>query len=212
MKHNSVSLTVTEVVARGRISILKHTDDGETKIETPKAGAEFELYLKSSGSYAATKETKWDHLICDENGYAQTKDLSYSTYTLVEIQVPNDYVLDSTKMCIVRSFPMQSYSFWIQRASDGVTGFAAGEYMLKEIAASEGYVIATNIAFTVDSHGQVIIEDTEVVTVTEEGMPYLVMVDGTVTEVVMYDTPTPTTTVQSCSSATAVGIRRHMYC
>lgn len=142
------------------------------------------MYLKSSGSYAATKETKWDHLICDENGYAQTKEPPYSIYTLVEIQVPNDYVLDSTKMCIERSFPIQSCSFWMQRASDGVTGLAAGEYMLKEIAASDGYVIATDIAFTVDSHGQVIIEDTEVVTVTEEGVPYLVMVDGTVTEVV----------------------------
>ena len=34
----------------------KHTDDGETKIETPEKGASFEIYLKSAGSYDAANK------------------------------------------------------------------------------------------------------------------------------------------------------------
>ena len=36
---------------RGNIAIIKHTDNGETQIETPENGAEFAVYLKAAGSY-----------------------------------------------------------------------------------------------------------------------------------------------------------------
>ena len=36
---------------KGDIAIIKHTDDGSTQIETPEEGAEFQIYLKSAGSY-----------------------------------------------------------------------------------------------------------------------------------------------------------------
>ncbi|WP_443714866.1 MSCRAMM family protein, partial [Ruminococcus bicirculans (ex Wegman et al. 2014)] len=58
------------------------SDDGSTQIETPEVGAEFEVYLKSSGSYANAVETERDHLTCDENGFAQTKDMPYGIYTV----------------------------------------------------------------------------------------------------------------------------------
>ncbi len=67
-------------VIKGSILIVKHTDNGETGIETPEAGAEFQVYLKSAGSYEAAKETERDTIICDEDGFAQTKDLPYGTY------------------------------------------------------------------------------------------------------------------------------------
>ncbi len=50
IEHNPLSMTVTEDVLKGNISIIKHSDDGSTQIETPEVGAEFEVYLKSSGS------------------------------------------------------------------------------------------------------------------------------------------------------------------
>lgn len=40
------------------------------------------MYLKSSGSYAKAKESERDTLVCDEYGFAQTKDLPYGTYTV----------------------------------------------------------------------------------------------------------------------------------
>ncbi len=62
--------------------MIKHSDDGSTQIETPEVGAEFEVYLKSSGSYANAVETERDYLTCDENGFAQTKDMPYGVYTV----------------------------------------------------------------------------------------------------------------------------------
>lgn len=82
IENNSISMGVTEDILKGKISIIKHTDDGSTKIETPEKGAEFQVYLKSSGSYAKAKESERDNLICDEYGFAETKDLPYGTYTV----------------------------------------------------------------------------------------------------------------------------------
>lgn len=82
IENNSISIGVTEDILMGKISIIKHTDDGSTKIETPEKGAEFQVYLKSSGSYTKAKESERDTLICDEYGFAETKDLPYGTYTV----------------------------------------------------------------------------------------------------------------------------------
>lgn len=82
LENNSVSIGVTEDILKGKISIIKHTDDGSTKIETPEVGAEFQVYLKSSGSYTKAKESERDTLICDEYGFAETKDLPYGIYTV----------------------------------------------------------------------------------------------------------------------------------
>ena len=79
---NSTANDVTEQVIKGNIAIIKHTDNGETQIETPEAGATFEVFLKSAGSYEAAKETERDILTCDENGFAQTKDMPYGIYTV----------------------------------------------------------------------------------------------------------------------------------
>lgn len=82
IENNSISMGVTEDILKGKISIIKHTDDGSTKIETPEKCAEFQVYLKSSGSYAKATESERDNLICDEYGFAETKDLPYGTYTV----------------------------------------------------------------------------------------------------------------------------------
>lgn len=71
-----------ENVIKGKIAVIKHCDDGSTKIETPEKGAEFEVYLAASGSYENAKETERDILVCDENGFAETKDLPYGEYTV----------------------------------------------------------------------------------------------------------------------------------
>ena len=82
---NSTILTVLETVKKGSIAIIKHSDNGDTQIETPEAGAEFCVYLKSAGSYDAGAESERDYLICDENGYAQTKELPYGLYTVHQV-------------------------------------------------------------------------------------------------------------------------------
>ena len=75
-----------EDIIKGKIAIIKHCDDGTTKIETPEVGAEFEVYLKSAGNYENAKETERDILVCDEHGFAETKDLPYGEYTVSQIK------------------------------------------------------------------------------------------------------------------------------
>lgn len=77
---NDTAIDATEEIIKGNIAIIKHTDDGETQIETPEEGAEFEVFLKSAGSYENAKETERDYLICDENGF-----LPIEGYTLRDL-------------------------------------------------------------------------------------------------------------------------------
>ena len=67
--------------------------------------------------------------------------------------------------------------------SDGtnhvVSKLGAGEYVLKEIAAPDGYVIATDIKFSVDVYGNVTVENVDSTAVSDNGYPLIVMVDDT---------------------------------
>lgn len=83
---NTVYPDVYEDIIKGKITIIKHTDDGSTKIETPEVGAMFEVYLKSAGSYEAAETTERDILTCDEFGYAETIDLPYGVYVVKQIK------------------------------------------------------------------------------------------------------------------------------
>ena len=93
---NDTDNDVTEQVIKGQISIIKHTDDGSTQIETPESGAQFEVYLKSAGSYENAVDTEKDIITCNDDGLAQTKLLPYGTYTVHQIRgwEGKDFVAD----------------------------------------------------------------------------------------------------------------------
>ena len=78
----TATVSFNNILKKGKIAIIKHSDDGSTKIETPEKGAEFEVFLKLAGSYASAKETERDTLVCDKNGFAETKPLPYGEYTV----------------------------------------------------------------------------------------------------------------------------------
>lgn len=80
--NNALDMTVMEQVIKGKISIIKHTDNGDTKIETPEKGAEFQVYLKSAGSFVNADKDERDTIVCDEDGFASTKLLPYGVYTV----------------------------------------------------------------------------------------------------------------------------------
>ena len=82
VEYNTKANDVTEQIIKGKIAIIKHTDDGETQLETPEAGAEFAVFLKVAGSYDSAKASERDYLTCDENGYTVTKNLPYGIYTV----------------------------------------------------------------------------------------------------------------------------------
>lgn len=82
IEYNECKNAVTEQVKKGKIAIIKHTDDGSTQIETPEKGAEFQVYLKSAGSFVNADKDEKDTIICDEDGFASTKLLPYGVYTV----------------------------------------------------------------------------------------------------------------------------------
>lgn len=82
VEYNTTANDVVEMPIKNRISIIKHSDDGSSKIETPEANAEFQVYLKSSGSYDKADPDERDILVTDKFGFAITKLLPYGTYTM----------------------------------------------------------------------------------------------------------------------------------
>lgn len=54
----------------------------EVQIEQPEAGAEFQVYLASAGSYENAKESERDILLTDSYGFAQSKSLPYGLYVV----------------------------------------------------------------------------------------------------------------------------------
>ena len=82
IEHNTIPVGVGEDVIKGDIAIIKHTDDGSTQIETPEEGAQFQIYLKSAGSYDAADPDERDILTCDADGFAQSKKLPYGEYVV----------------------------------------------------------------------------------------------------------------------------------
>ena len=90
IEYNPVSITVTEDSIKGKISIIKHSDDDENVALNLEKGAEFEVYLKSAGSYSNAKDSEKDYLITDENGFAETKLMPYGIYIVHQTKTVND--------------------------------------------------------------------------------------------------------------------------
>lgn len=82
IEYNTTNNEVKEQVIKGNIAIIKHTDDGSTQIETPEKGAEFQIHLKSAGSFVNADEDERDTIVCDEDGFASSKMLPYGVYTV----------------------------------------------------------------------------------------------------------------------------------
>ncbi|WP_417110891.1 SpaA isopeptide-forming pilin-related protein, partial [Hominenteromicrobium sp.] len=75
----------TEDVFKGHIQITKQIEmlGADAQLEQ---GAEYQVYLKSAGSYANAKDTERDYLVTGADGKSITKDLPYGTYTLHQVK------------------------------------------------------------------------------------------------------------------------------
>lgn len=85
VEYNTLTMDVYETPIKSNIVLVKHSDNGDTQIETPEAGAQFKIWLKSSGSYEAADETERDLITIDEHGFGVSKDLPYGTYIVEQI-------------------------------------------------------------------------------------------------------------------------------
>jgi len=88
---NLKSTDVQNRVIKGKIQLVKHSDDPDpqvdpenTQVQEPLEGIVFLVYLKSAGSYEKAKPSERDRIVTDEHGYAVTKDLPFGTYVVEE--------------------------------------------------------------------------------------------------------------------------------
>lgn len=58
-----------------------------------------------------------------------------------------------------------------------ITHLPAGYYTIHEVAAPDGYIIATDISVTIDEKGRIFVDNTEVTAQSTDGRPLIVMVD-----------------------------------
>lgn len=83
VRYTTVESRVKDEVIKGKIALMKSFDDGdETGIQKPEKDIEFQVYLKSAGSYDEAEEYNRDIIKTGKDGYAETKELPTGTYTV----------------------------------------------------------------------------------------------------------------------------------
>ena len=182
VEHNQTANDVTEQVAKGNVAIIKHTDNGDTQIETPENGAEFAVYLKAAGSYDNAKDTERDYLTCDENGFAQTKDMPYGIYTVHQVSgwegselMPDFDVFISqngaTYRYLINNAPFNSFIKIVkQDAETGKTIPYAGAGF--KIYDPDGNPVTMTFPYPTSTNIDVFYTDDEGSLITPEKLPY----------------------------------------
>ena len=80
LEYDLIPEDFTEEVMKGQIALHKQYETLDEPAD--EQGAEFDVYLKSAGSFNAAKETERDHITTGADGMATTKDLPYGTYVV----------------------------------------------------------------------------------------------------------------------------------
>ncbi|WP_417402787.1 VaFE repeat-containing surface-anchored protein [Hominenteromicrobium sp.] len=87
LEYDLIPEDFTEEVMKGQIALHKQYETLDEPAD--EQGAEFDVYLKSAGSFDAAKETERDHITTGADGMATTKDLPYGTYVVHQIKGGN---------------------------------------------------------------------------------------------------------------------------
>ncbi len=213
VEFNTTENNVTEEVIKGNIAIIKHTDDGSTQIETPEKGAEFQIYLKSAGSFVNADEDERDTIVCDEDGFASSKLLPYGVYTVHqtkgwdgrEMIADFDVFINSdgkTYKFLINNSNFESYVKVVKL--DAETGkqipYAGAGF---EIYDSEGHRVSMQFTYPEVTEIHTFYTNSEGYLITPETLPYgeytLVEVEAPY-EYVLDSTPIPFTISQENSS------------
>lgn len=108
LEYDLIPEDFTEEVMKGQIALHKQYETLDDLAE--EQGAEFDVYLKSAGSYTAAKETERDHITTGVDGMAETKLLPYGTYTVHQTKGGNGRQLVSD-FDVVISEDGKTYSY-----------------------------------------------------------------------------------------------------
>lgn len=162
----------TNVLKKSSVKIVKK--DAETGNIIPVAGIGFKVWDCTNECYVVqtvnnTTSTDIDTFYTDETGTLITVEIAKQDIYGEELAGAEMELIDENGDTIDK---------W---TSDGtnhvVTELPVGKYTLKEIAAPDGYIIATDISFEVFENGSVVVENMNATATTEDGYPLIVMVD-----------------------------------
>ena len=213
IEYNTTNNEVKEQVIKGNIAIIKHTDDGSTQIETPEKGAEFQIYLKSAGSFVNADADEKDTIVCDEDGFASSKMLPYGVYTVHQTKGWDgrekikdfDVFINSdgkTYKFLINNSNFESYVKVVKL--DAETGkqiaYSGAGF---EIYDSEGHMVTMQFTYPEVTEIHTFYTNSEGYLITPETLPYG---DYTLVEVeapygyVLDDTPIPFSITQENSS------------
>ena len=213
IEYNTTNNEVKEQVIKGNIAIIKHTDDGSTQIETPEKGAEFQIHLKSAGSFVNADEDERDTIVCDEDGFASSKLMPYGIYTVHQTKGWDgrekikdfDVFINSdgkTYKFLINNSNFESYVKVVKL--DAETGkqiaYSGAGF---EIYDSEGHMVTMQFTYPEVTEIHTFYTNSEGYLITPETLPYG---DYTLVEVeapygyVLDDTPIPFSITQENSS------------
>ncbi len=82
---DSSSITVENQPILGKIALRKYMSDGSAGIIPIEKNAQFQVYLKSAGSYDKADDYSRDTITTNEEGYGCTKNLYYGEYTVHQV-------------------------------------------------------------------------------------------------------------------------------
>jgi len=108
LEYDLIPEDFTEEVMKGQIALHKQYETLDEPAD--EQGAEFDVYLKSAGSFDAAKETERDHITTGADGMATTKDLPYGTYVVHQTKGGNGRQLVSD-FDVVISEDGKTYSY-----------------------------------------------------------------------------------------------------
>ena len=144
------TINVYEQPLKGQIAIIKHHDNGETQIETPEEGAQFQVFLSSAGSFDLAEEAERDTLICDADGFAISKELPYGEYTVHQtVGFPDTEFMPDFTVYIAKP---EVYKFLINNAA-----FTAFLKVVKADAETGESIPLSGAAFQIyDANGELV--------------------------------------------------------
>ena len=140
------------------------------------------MYLKAAGSYDNAKDTERDYLTCDENGFAQTKDMPYGIYTVHQVSgwegselMPDFDVFISqngaTYRYLINNAPFNSFIKIVkQDAETGKTIPYAGAGF--KIYDPDGNPVTMTFTYPTSTNIDVFYTDDEGSLITPEKLPY----------------------------------------
>ncbi|MBR1383341.1 MAG: hypothetical protein IJ555_05955 [Ruminococcus sp.] len=141
------------------------------------------------GSYIVTEiappvgyifsDKKYDVVIDEDGDEVSLTAVNDSTHLNVSKKDIYGNELSGASMQIIDSNGSVCYE-WVSDGTDHViTNIPAGSYTLKEIASPDGFVIATEIRFTIDIYNNVTVDNVDALSTDSEGNPTITMVDDT---------------------------------